>query len=128
VARKNNDGSIPKPGLIGKIFGPIKILLTLHLRLAGKELKKDVRRFFAGIISIIIGIFFLIIFLILLNVLIVLSLREFFHLSIFYSVLIVTSFNILLSIIFLGAGSSSLKKPFFTETKRAIKQTFKEFK
>ena len=129
MAKKNNIwNSDSKPGLISKILGPIKILLTLHLRLAGKELKKDIRRFISGIVAMIFGLLFLLSFFILLNFLIVLFLKEIINLSTFYSVLIITAFNLLLSIIFFAAGNASLKKPFFSETKKAFKQTFKDFK
>jgi len=45
--------------IINTTFAPLKALIKIHYKLAVKELKRDSRRFFSAIFSILTGLFFL---------------------------------------------------------------------
>lgn len=100
----------------------------MHLKIASQEIKTDLKRFIMGMLFVFIGINFIAGFLVFLNVLFVLLINEFLIHSVFYSVLIVTSLDLVISIFMFVAAGSNFKKPFLEETKRVFEETLKDLK
>jgi Putative Actinobacterial Holin-X, holin superfamily III len=134
VAKKSREKSKPEdqdtdfnaPSFISRLFGPVKILIKLHLKVASNELKGDVKRFFSGIINLFIGLFSIIMCWILLNILAVSGLKYFFNEL--YSILIVAGANLLIALLMFVSAGSSFKKPFLKETTKIIKDTIDNLK
>ncbi|MBN2545321.1 MAG: phage holin family protein [Spirochaetes bacterium] len=109
-------------------------MIKLHLRIAKKELKKDLFRYITGIIFLIIAFFTVIIMFILSNILIILIFKYFifnyfknlldYIFSIFATVIINFSFFLIIII----SAFINFKKPFLKETKKAIKETLNDLK
>lgn len=112
--------------IINTAFAPLKALIKIHYKLAIKEFRRDKERFIAGTFTLFLAILFFAGVWILLNVLSIFALYDFLHLNIFYSVLIVTGVNLILTIILFLSGISKLKKPMLSETKKLLKETFQE--
>jgi uncharacterized membrane protein YqjE len=111
-----------------RFTGPLKVLIKMHVRLATKELKKDTNRFISGIVTLFLALFFLTCFAFVLHFVGYLLLIEFTTLTELYAVLIILGADLLLVLILFMITNSIFKKPFFSETKKVINETFKDLK
>jgi hypothetical protein len=124
--QEDEDTIFNAPSFISRLFGPVKILIKLHLKVASTELKGDVKRFVSGIINLFIGLFSIIMCWILLNILAISGLKLF--LSELYSILIVAGANLFIALLMFISAGSSFKKPFLKETTKVIKETIDNLK
>ena len=110
--------------LLSGILKPIKYLVSLHIKAALLEVKKDGILILNGIINMITGFIFIIFFLMALNVLGIIALTEFLGIKLFFAVLIDAGVNFLLAIRMFLSAKSKLSKNLFTRTQQTIKDTF----
>lgn len=68
-----------------------------------------VKKYFAGGANLVLGLFFFFFFWLALNVMIVEVFRDFLHMKIFFSVLIVAVLNLIMAILFWRAGMKKFK-------------------
>jgi len=121
VARESRDSW-------GELLKPLKLLISLQIRMAMSALRRDGKRLFQGITSYLTGLFFLLVFGLLANVLAILALVEFGKLDLFYSVMIVAGVNFLIAMVFFIAANSKLKRSLFSETRRIVEETLDDFR
>lgn len=114
--------------LFSKLLKPIKTLFDLQLRILKLEFKRESERFIEGITALLSGCFFITLFWILVNVLVILAFNEFLGFKLFFSVLIDTGFNLLLSVILFLRAKSKFKKEFFEDTKKIFEDTIDDLK
>jgi hypothetical protein len=124
----NDDSQFDFFNIFSKIFGPLKALIKIHLKIASKELKKDFARYASGLISLFFCIFFMVSLLFFINILIVLLLKDFFEFSLFHSILILSGLTVFGALLTFIIATSAFKKPFLKETKKAVKETLKDLK
>jgi len=111
-----------------RLFKPLKMVISLQLRILSLEFKRESERFLEGITSLIFGCFFLSIFWFLLNILIVVALNEFVGLKLFFSILTVTSINLFVAVTLIITARSKMKREFFREAKKVFKDTIDDLK
>lgn len=125
--------------IFAKLFGPIKLLINIHLKIAAKEFKADSSRIVSGIINIVIGIIFFFTFLTLLNAFAISGLHLFFNfvanlgsfewssaLKWFLAISSWTGLALLLAIFCFVNGAGKFKKKLFGKTRELIEETWKE--
>lgn len=124
-----------EPDFFSKLFAPLKLLITIHLKIAAKELKEDSSRLISGIICYLVGAVFFFTFLTLLNAFAISAFYTFLFSKIealsnamawFCSISAWTGSALLMAIILFSAGSANFKKKFFGKTKELIEETWKE--
>lgn len=123
VDNKNESSGIVFDLLAG-ILKPLKYLVSLHIKAALMEVKKDGILVLSGIINMITGFIFIIFFLMALNILGIIALTEFLSIKLFFAVLIDAGVNLLLAIIMFLSARYKLSKNLFTRTQQTIKDTF----
>ncbi len=132
---KHNDGfSFSDLNFLTKIFSPLKVLIKLHLRIAQKELKRDIFRYIAGIISLILSFFLIIMFFVIANILVIFLFKYFVFnyydnlLDYILSISASLGVNFFFFLILIISAIANFKKPFLKETKKAIKETLNDLK
>jgi len=93
------------------------------------ELKKDARRFVSGIVTLALFLFFITSFFMVLHFVTFFLLQKFlFPDDSLYAVLIVCGSDLFFAIIFIAMTNGAFKKPFLSETKKALNETIKDLK
>jgi hypothetical protein len=105
VARKNKLGFLYNP-----LIGLVKKSANTFFQSIADSFVSRVKKYFVGTANIILGLFFFFFFWLALNVMIVEVFRQFLHMKIFFSVLIVAILNLIMSVLFLNAGMKKFKE------------------
>ena len=90
---KNNEKSNPFDlSFFTKIFGPLKVLIKLHLKVAKQELKKDFTRYITGLAFILIALLCFLMILILCNILVIFIFKNYVFINLSADISLVFSF------------------------------------
>lgn len=104
MAIKNKLGFLYNP-----LAGLVKKSANTFFRSIADNFVSRVKKYFAGGANLVLGLFFFFFFWLALNVMIVEVFRDFLHMKIFFSVLIVAVLNLIIAIIFWNAGMKKFK-------------------
>ena len=105
MERKNKFGFLCKP-----LMGLVKKSANTFFQSITENFVNKVKGYFVGTANLILGLFFFFFFWLALNVMIVEVFRQFLHMKIFFSVLIVAILNLIMSVLFLNAGMKKFKE------------------
>ena len=105
MERKNKFGFLCKP-----LMGLVKKSANTFFQSITENFVNKVKGYFVGAANLILGLFFFFFFWLALNVMIVEVFRQFLHMKIFFSVLIVAILNLIMSVLFLNAGMKKFKE------------------
>lgn len=89
-----------------KIISPMKAMSFSFVHGITEEISRVMKNYLSGAVSFILALFFLAFFWFFLNVMVVVVLVEFLKLPLFLSILIVTIFNLILTLLFFIAGKN----------------------
>jgi TM2 domain-containing membrane protein YozV len=104
VARKNKLGFLYNP-----LIGLVKKSANTFFQSIADSFVSRVKKYFVCTANIILGLFFFFFFWLGLNVMIVEVFRDFLHLKLFFSILIVAILNLIIAMLFFNAGMKKIK-------------------
>lgn len=106
MARKNK--------LVGFLYNPlvgfIKKSANTFVKSVTDNFVNKIKKYLVGGVNFILGLFFFFFFWMALNVMIIEVFREFLHLRLFFSVLIVAVLNLVIALLFWNAGMKKFKE------------------
>ncbi len=105
MAIKNKLGFLYNP-----LAGLIKKSASTFFHSIADNFVSRVKKYFAGGVNLVLGLFFFFFFWLALNIMVVEVFRDFLHMRIFFSVLIVAVLNLILAIVFWSAGMKKFKE------------------
>lgn len=105
MARKNKLGFLYNP-----LVGFIKKSANTFVKSVTDSFVNKIKKYLIGGVNFILGLFFFFFFWLALNVMIVEVFRDFLHLKLFFSVLIVAVINLLIALLFWNAGKKKFKE------------------
>lgn len=131
---EHEDVQQSEPDFFSKLFAPLKLLVTIHLKIAAKEFQQDSSRLVAGIVCYIVGAIFFFTFLTMLNAFAISALYTFLFswllesnaMAWFCAISAWTGLALVLALMLFGAGAGNFKKKFFGKTRELIEETWKE--
>lgn len=104
MATKNKLGFLHNP-----LTNLIKMSANTFFHSIADSFVNKVKKYFSGGANLVLGLFFFFFFWLALNILIVEVFRDFLHMKIFFSILIVAVLNLIMAILFWSAGMRKFK-------------------